>query len=91
MPAAFLILNNAAYHLQQTVEKVLKGALECVGITVCLLRSQDQGRKPVSYRGRISQYKDRCRLRCCSEIPENCRRGSICAHFDPCEKFRIGD
>ena len=29
-----LILNNAAYHLQQTVEKVLKGALECVGITV---------------------------------------------------------
>ena len=29
-----MILNNAAYHLQQTVEKVLKGALECVGITV---------------------------------------------------------
>lgn len=29
-----MILNNAAYHLQQSVEKVLKGALECVGITV---------------------------------------------------------
>lgn len=29
-----MILNNAAYHLQQTVEKVLKGALECVGVTV---------------------------------------------------------
>lgn len=29
-----MILNNAAYHLQQTVEKVLKGALECVGGTV---------------------------------------------------------
>ena len=29
-----LILNNAAYHLQQAVEKVLKGALECVGVTV---------------------------------------------------------
>lgn len=29
-----LILNNAAYHLQQTVEKTLKGALECVGVTV---------------------------------------------------------
>ena len=27
-----MILNNAAYHLQQAVEKVLKGALECVGI-----------------------------------------------------------
>ena len=26
-----MILNNAAYHLQQAVEKVLKGALECVG------------------------------------------------------------
>ena len=24
-------LNNAAYHLQQCVEKVLKGYLECVG------------------------------------------------------------
>ena len=29
-----LILNNAAYHLQQAVEKLLKGALECVGVTV---------------------------------------------------------
>ena len=29
-----MILNNAAYHLQQTVEKVLKAALECVGVTV---------------------------------------------------------
>ncbi len=29
-----MILNNAAYHLQQTVEKILKGALECVGVTV---------------------------------------------------------
>lgn len=29
-----MILNNAAYHLQQSVEKVLKSALECVGITV---------------------------------------------------------
>ena len=28
------ILNNAAYHLQQAVEKVIKGALECAGITV---------------------------------------------------------
>ena len=28
-----LILNNAAYHLQQAVEKILKGALECVGVT----------------------------------------------------------
>lgn len=29
-----MILNNAAYHLQQAVKKVLKGALECVGVTV---------------------------------------------------------
>ena len=29
-----MILNNAAYHLQQAVEKVIKGALECAGITV---------------------------------------------------------
>lgn len=29
-----IILNNAAYHLQQAVEKTLKGALECVGVTV---------------------------------------------------------
>lgn len=29
-----MILNHAAYHLQQAVEKVLKGALECVGATV---------------------------------------------------------
>lgn len=29
-----MILNNAAYHLQQAVEKVLKGALECVGVMV---------------------------------------------------------
>lgn len=29
-----MILNNAAYHLQQAVEKALKGALECVGVTV---------------------------------------------------------
>lgn len=27
-------LNNAAYHLQQSVEKLLKAALECVGVTV---------------------------------------------------------
>ncbi len=29
-----MILNNAAYHLQQAVEKIIKGALECVGVTV---------------------------------------------------------
>lgn len=29
-----MILNNAAYHLQQTVDKILIGALECVGVTV---------------------------------------------------------
>ena len=29
-----MILNNAAYHLQQAVEKILKAALECVGVTV---------------------------------------------------------
>ncbi len=29
-----MILNNAAYHLQQAVEKILKGALECVGVAV---------------------------------------------------------
>lgn len=29
-----MILNNAAYHLQQAVGKILKGALECVGVTV---------------------------------------------------------
>ncbi len=29
-----MILNIAAYHLQQTVEKTLKGALECAGVTV---------------------------------------------------------
>ena len=29
-----MILNNVAYHLQQAVEKTLKGALECVGVTV---------------------------------------------------------
>lgn len=27
-------INNAAYHLQQAVEKVLKASLECVGVTV---------------------------------------------------------
>ena len=27
-------LNNAAYHLQQSVEKLLKAALECIGVTV---------------------------------------------------------
>lgn len=29
-----MYLNNAAYHLQQCVEKITKGALECVGVTV---------------------------------------------------------
>jgi len=29
-----MFLNNAAYHLQQCVEKTVKGALECVGVTV---------------------------------------------------------
>lgn len=29
-----MILNNSAYHLQQAVEKILKGALECTGVTV---------------------------------------------------------
>ena len=29
-----MFLNIAAYHLQQCVEKTLKGALECVGVTV---------------------------------------------------------
>lgn len=29
-----MFLNNAAYHLQQCVEKITKGALECVGVTV---------------------------------------------------------
>ena len=29
-----MYLNGAAYHLQQAVEKILKGSLECVGITV---------------------------------------------------------
>lgn len=29
-----MFLNNAAYHLQQCVEKVTKGALECAGVTV---------------------------------------------------------
>lgn len=29
-----MILNNATYHLQQAVEKILKGALECAGVTV---------------------------------------------------------
>lgn len=29
-----MFLNNAAYHLQQSVEKIIKGALECVGVTV---------------------------------------------------------
>lgn len=29
-----MMLNNAAYHLQQAVGKVLKGALECVGVPV---------------------------------------------------------
>ena len=33
-PLPEMILNNAAYHLQQAVEKALKGALECVGVTV---------------------------------------------------------
>ncbi len=28
-----MILNNAAYHLQQTVYKILIDALECVGVT----------------------------------------------------------
>lgn len=29
-----MYLNNAAYHLQQCVEKITKGALECTGVTV---------------------------------------------------------
>lgn len=29
-----MFFNNAAYHLQQCIEKILKGALECVGVTV---------------------------------------------------------
>lgn len=29
-----MFLNHAAYHLQQCVEKITKGALECVGVTV---------------------------------------------------------
>lgn len=29
-----MILNNAAYHLQQAVKKVLMDALECAGVTV---------------------------------------------------------
>ena len=29
-----MFLNTVAYHLQQCVEKMLKGALECVGVTV---------------------------------------------------------
>ncbi len=29
-----MILNIAAYHLQQAVEKILKGSLECAGVTV---------------------------------------------------------
>lgn len=29
-----MFLNHAAYHLQQCVEKISKGALECVGVTV---------------------------------------------------------
>ncbi|MCM1134746.1 MAG: HEPN domain-containing protein [Clostridium sp.] len=29
-----MFFNNSAYHLQQCVEKVMKGALECVGVTV---------------------------------------------------------
>lgn len=29
-----MFLNISAYHLQQCVEKILKGALECVGVTV---------------------------------------------------------
>lgn len=29
-----MILNNAAYHLQQAIEKVLRGALECIGVAV---------------------------------------------------------
>ena len=35
-----MILNNAAYHLQQAVEKVIKGALECAGITVSVSRQE---------------------------------------------------
>lgn len=29
-----MYLNNAAYHLQQCVKKITKGALECTGVTV---------------------------------------------------------
>lgn len=29
-----MYLNNSAYHLQQAVEKTLKGSLECIGVTV---------------------------------------------------------
>lgn len=29
-----MFLNTVAYHLQQCVEKMLEGALECVGVTV---------------------------------------------------------
>lgn len=32
-----MILNNAAYHLQQAVEKTLKGALECAGVPFPIL------------------------------------------------------
>ncbi|NBJ91772.1 HEPN domain-containing protein [Parablautia muri] len=29
-----MFFNSAAYHLQQSVEKIIKGVLECVGVTV---------------------------------------------------------
>ena len=35
-------INSIAYHLQQTVEKTLKGYLECVGVTVPNTRAMDR-------------------------------------------------
>ena len=48
-----MILNNAAYHLQQAVEKVLKGALECVGVTVPNTDIHGDKQRRESYRDRL--------------------------------------
>ena len=46
-----MILNNAAYHLQPAVKKVLKGGLECVGVTVPNTRKITKLIEMVSHNG----------------------------------------
>lgn len=48
-----MYFNIVAYHLQQCVEKVIKGALECVGVTVPNAHRISKLLQMVIHKGRI--------------------------------------